>query len=313
MSRRIFFQVTCISLFFAVSAFGASPDGVKVRGNVRILGDGNGLAFPDGSMQYKAAVQGPIGPQGPAGPANSLSIGTVATGASESQAAATITGTSPDQVLNLTIPQGPAGQITLATICAAISAENAQLPSFCFMSSYMPLQIGNKWIYTSFVQGKYRNDEIIGSETIYGTTTYIMQRLEPEPDNYQEKRWLAYDVSSLLLFRLWGNEGADPAIVFSPPAVQNKVSPQVGDNWSWGIPNMFTYNVEVLAVNETITVPAGTFYRCVKTRETEVASGKFKLIHYAPGVGMIRYENQGSWVEELVYAKVGSKTYGVTP
>ncbi|HBG07100.1 MAG: hypothetical protein A2075_00390 [Geobacteraceae bacterium GWC2_58_44] len=312
MSRKIFFQVALISLFFAVSAFGG-PDGVKTRGNLRILGDGNGLVFPDGSMQSKAAEQGPIGPSGPAGPANTLSIGTVATGASDSQAAATITGSSPNQVLNLTIPQGPGGQVTLATICAAISAENAQLPSFCFTSSYEPLQVGNKWVYTSLVPGKHRNDEIIGAETLYGLTTYIKQRLEPSPDDYQEKNWLAYDGSSLLLFRIWANEGADQAIDLSPPAVLNKISPQLGDSWSWGIPNAYTANVEVLAVNDTVTVPAGTFHRCIKIKETAVPSGKVKIIHYAPGVGMIRYENQGSWVEELVYARAGSKTYGVAP
>lgn len=42
---------------------------------------------------------------GPAGPANTLTIGTVTTGA----ASASITGTAPTQTLNLTLPQGPAG------------------------------------------------------------------------------------------------------------------------------------------------------------------------------------------------------------
>lgn len=46
---------------------------------------------------------------GPAGPANSLSIGTVTTGSPGSSASATITGTPPTQVLNLTIPRGDAG------------------------------------------------------------------------------------------------------------------------------------------------------------------------------------------------------------
>ena len=46
---------------------------------------------------------------GPAGPANVLTVGTVTTGAAGSSAAASITGTSPVQVLNLTIPQGAGG------------------------------------------------------------------------------------------------------------------------------------------------------------------------------------------------------------
>lgn len=49
------------------------------------------------------------GPTGPVGPANALSIGEVATGTPGSPAAATITGSSPAQVLNLTIPTGLTG------------------------------------------------------------------------------------------------------------------------------------------------------------------------------------------------------------
>ena len=54
---------------------------------------------------------GDIGPTGPTGPSEtpSLTIGTVTTGAPGSDAAASITGTSPNFILNLTIPQGPTG------------------------------------------------------------------------------------------------------------------------------------------------------------------------------------------------------------
>lgn len=69
-----------------------------------------GAQGPQG-IQGPAGAQGDPGPQGiqgnvgPAGPANTLSIGTVTTGA----AAATITGTAPNQVLNLVLQQGPQG------------------------------------------------------------------------------------------------------------------------------------------------------------------------------------------------------------
>lgn len=75
---------------------------------------------PQGPQGEKGDT-GDTGPQGPTGadgadgepgPANTLTIGTVTTGEPGAQAAATITGESPNQVLNLTIPrgqQGPAG------------------------------------------------------------------------------------------------------------------------------------------------------------------------------------------------------------
>lgn len=61
------------------------------------------------------------------GPANVLTIGSVTTGAEGSQAVATITGTSPNQTLNLTLPvgaSGVSGTITAAT--ATVLAAGAQ-------------------------------------------------------------------------------------------------------------------------------------------------------------------------------------------
>lgn len=66
--------------------------------------------------------RGPAGPQGIPGPANVLTIGTVSTGAAGSSAVATISGVSPAQTLNFTIPQGiqgiagPANTLTIGTV-----------------------------------------------------------------------------------------------------------------------------------------------------------------------------------------------------
>lgn len=49
------------------------------------------------------------GATGPTGATPTLTIGTVTTGAPGTDASATITGTAPDFILNLTIPQGPTG------------------------------------------------------------------------------------------------------------------------------------------------------------------------------------------------------------
>ena len=54
-------------------------------------------------------VTGPTGPAGVDGETPTIAIGTVTTGAPGSEASATITGTAPNYVLNLTIPQGPTG------------------------------------------------------------------------------------------------------------------------------------------------------------------------------------------------------------
>ena len=62
-----------------------------------------------GMCHFDTWDTGPIGPTGPTGAIPTLTIGTVTTGAPGTDASATITGTAPDFVLNLTIPQGPTG------------------------------------------------------------------------------------------------------------------------------------------------------------------------------------------------------------
>ena len=54
---------------------------------------------------------GATGPQGLAGETPILTIGTVTTGAPGTDAEATITGTAPNFILNLVIPQGPTGPV----------------------------------------------------------------------------------------------------------------------------------------------------------------------------------------------------------
>jgi hypothetical protein len=71
------------------------------RGDVGATGS-TGSQGPQGAT-------GSTGSTGPAGPANTLAIGTTTTGAPGSAAAATITGTAPNQTLSLTIPRGDVG------------------------------------------------------------------------------------------------------------------------------------------------------------------------------------------------------------
>ena len=67
-----------------------------------------GEAGPTGPTGATGEI-GPTGPTGPTGTTPTLTIGTVTTGDPGTEASATITGTAPDFVLNLTIPQGPTG------------------------------------------------------------------------------------------------------------------------------------------------------------------------------------------------------------
>ena len=71
-----------------------------------------GPTGPAGGTTGPTGATGDIGPTGPTGATGDtpiLTIGTVTTGAPGTDADATITGTSPNFILNLTIPQGPTG------------------------------------------------------------------------------------------------------------------------------------------------------------------------------------------------------------
>ena len=88
------------------------PDKCCPKVIVALLPTGaTGIAGPTGPTGPTGATGeiGATGPTGPVGETPTLTIGIVTTGAPGADAAATITGTSPNFVLNLTIPQGPTG------------------------------------------------------------------------------------------------------------------------------------------------------------------------------------------------------------
>ena len=69
------------------------------------------LTIPQGiqGVQGVQGIQGVQGNTGATGPANTLTIGTVTTGAAGGPAAAAVNGAAPNQTLDLTIPQGVQG------------------------------------------------------------------------------------------------------------------------------------------------------------------------------------------------------------
>ena len=86
-------------------------DGYSPTASVSKVGDTATITITDQNGTTTASVTD--GATGATGPANTLSIGTVQSGAT---AAATITGTAPNQTLNLTLPQGSPG--SAATVAA---------------------------------------------------------------------------------------------------------------------------------------------------------------------------------------------------
>ncbi|QZE11627.1 hypothetical protein SEA_KARP_30 [Streptomyces phage Karp] len=90
------------------AANGGSDDNHIIR-NVSFVPSGGMLLKGEKGDTGNVGSQGIAGTDGEPGPANTLSIGTVTTGTAGSSASASVTGTSPNQTLNLTIPKGDKG------------------------------------------------------------------------------------------------------------------------------------------------------------------------------------------------------------
>lgn len=165
---------------------------------------------------------------------------------------------------------------------------------------YFPLEVGNQWVYTPSYGDGDRIDTIVGTEVVNGTFTYIWKREESAPDNYHEKRWMAKDGFDLKVYKFWGNMGADPAVLMTPPWTQDKLNPVVGDTWLYegdfgDIHLKATSYVE--SINDTVTVPAGTFNNCIRVRDLfeitqdGVTEYEYEKHWLAPDVGPIIYRD----------------------
>ena len=101
-------------LNFSIPAGATGPTGPTGPQGLQGETGPTGPTGPQG-LQGETGPTGPTGPQGlqgetgPSGETPTLAIGTVTTGAPGTEATASITGTAPNYVLNLTIPQGPTG------------------------------------------------------------------------------------------------------------------------------------------------------------------------------------------------------------
>jgi len=109
---------------------------------------------------------GAQGPTGPAGSNNTLSIGTVSTLAAGASATASISGSSPSQVLNLGIPQGVSGSgggASYLIYSAKISQSGSAAPTLVTKTDTM----GGGGVWYRFNPGYYY---LAGNATLSGLT-----------------------------------------------------------------------------------------------------------------------------------------------
>ena len=91
-----------------------------------------------------------------------------------------------------------------------------------------------------------------------------------------------------------GVNGAQPGILM--PA-----RPRIGERFRQEyLANVAEDVAQIVALDETVTVPSGTYKGCVRTREWSMLESGTSKKWYAKGVGLIRAESTGGEVSTLV-------------
>jgi len=131
---------------------------------------------------------------------------------------------------------------------------------------------------------------IIVSDTVYtaGQITEVALDYFAQSDN-GDVYYFGEDVDEYVNGQIMSHEGTwHLGVDTDKPGLFLPASPKVGDKFrSEDVPGITRENDEVIAVEETVTVPAGTYQHCVKVREI-LSDGAVEYKLYAPGVGVVR-------------------------
>lgn len=133
-------------------------------------------------------------------------------------------------------------------------------------SVYMPLNLGNSWVYDRF---------FLGEEGVLKIN--IVSR--DKEGFYVDNKGGRFKLTSM------GLRDINRYMLLAPL--------EKGGRWDAQVTVNISEHFEIIADNETITVPAGSFEHCLIVRSVTMAPGRGKMVNmttYAPNVGMIRVE-----------------------
>jgi hypothetical protein len=127
----------------------------------------------------------------------------------------------------------------------------------------------------------YENGELVESTLDYfaqhkdGSVWYFGERV----DEYEHGQVVGHEGQWL------AGEGDNQPGVYMP------AEPKVGDEFAQEqAPGVAEDQSKVVATDQTVTVPAGTFSGCLKTEDFSPLDGATEHKYYCPGVGLVREE-----------------------
>ena len=181
----------------------------------------------DQGIQGIQGVIGNTGPTGPVGPPNSLTVGTVTSGIEGSDAEVTITGTSPNQVMNLVIPRGDKGDAatiavgTVTSVAAGqpVTVTNSGTSAAAVLNFEIPNAIG---VPTGGVEGQIVRKTATATEWADMPPSQLSAQTDVTITSPQAKQVLKYDGAE------WVNATASGGVTVSETS---PADPSQGDGW----------------------------------------------------------------------------------
>jgi hypothetical protein len=86
----------------------------------------------------------------------------------------------------------------------------------------------------------------------------------------------------------------------NPPGLFMPAAPTVGHTFNQEqIPGVAEAESEIIAVDQTVTSAGGTFSDCIQTEDRELLDGTTEQKYYCAGVGLVREEFPGGYIELL--------------
>ncbi len=144
----------------------------------------------------------------------------------------------------------------------------------------------------------YRNGKLVETTLDYfaqaadGTVHYMGERV----DMYKDGKIVGHEGAWLT-----GDQGTQPG-VFMPadPAVGDIFEPE-------RVPGVAEERTTVIAVDQTVTTPAGTFKGCLVAEDAELREGISEQKTYCPEVGLVREDFPGGYLELVEFATAGEQ------
>jgi hypothetical protein len=119
-----------------------------------------------------------------------------------------------------------------------------------------------------------------------GTVYYLGERVDEFQDGQvvgHEGAWLA-------------EPNGSPPGLFMPPA------PTVGKTFDQEqIPGVAEAQSKVIAIDQMVTGASGTFSGCIQTEDVDLLDGTTEQKYYCPGVGLVREEFPGGYIDLLEF------------